>query len=70
MLDTSGDVMHSVNFQGWLNHPSQVLTTECDDGTNNVFVETHVINLVEDNATTDGTELWSKFRVMWAGIEW
>jgi hypothetical protein len=34
MLDASGEFISSVNMQGWLTHPSQVLTTECDDGTN------------------------------------
>ena len=70
LLDQNGDHFSNVNMQGWIVHPSQVLTTACDDGTNKAYVETHVINLVEDNATNDGSELWSKFRIMWAGVEY
>ena len=34
MLDADGNFISNVNMQGWLAHPTQVLTTECDDGTN------------------------------------
>ena len=66
MMDSTGSIIDD----GLIAHPSQVLTTECDDGTNKVYIDTHVVNLVEDNATTDNSILYNKYRMMWAGVEW
>ena len=65
-MDSTGNLID----EGLIAHPTQVLTGSCYDGYNKVYIETDVINLVEENATTDNSILYNKYRMMWAGVEW